>query len=111
MEDLYAKAAEYVDPGSRSIYFPVRFFAIPLAYLRRGTSKTLWDKRDDRVLYAGHVDAELLAGASIAPYFFTLLGWVPAGGNEAGFRSLILPGVCSGFGLMAQGTRQTLQYA
>ena len=39
--------------------------------------------------------------------FSLYLGWLPAGGNDAGIRSIILPGICSAFGLMAQGTRQT----
>jgi len=41
-------------------------------------------------------------------FLFSLrLGWLPAGGNRDGFKSLILPAVCSGFMLMAQCTRQT----
>ena len=39
--------------------------------------------------------------------FSLVLGWLPAGGNRAGIRSLILPAVCSGLGLMASATRQT----
>ena len=35
------------------------------------------------------------------------LGWVPAGGDRAGFRSFILPAICSGLMLMATSTRQT----
>jgi len=39
---------------------------------------------------------------------FTLrLQWLPTGGNSHGFRSIILPGICSGFMLMASCTRQT----
>jgi len=35
------------------------------------------------------------------------LSWLPAGGMDAGIRSLILPAICSGLMLMASATRQT----
>ncbi|MCL2201628.1 MAG: ABC transporter permease subunit [Oscillospiraceae bacterium] len=35
------------------------------------------------------------------------LGWFPAGGARHGFRSFVLPAVCSGMMLMALSTRQT----
>ena len=35
------------------------------------------------------------------------LRWLPAGGNEMGIRSFILPAVCAGMLLMATATRQT----
>ena len=35
------------------------------------------------------------------------LGWLPAGGKANGFRSFILPAVCSGLLLMANSARQT----
>ena len=35
------------------------------------------------------------------------LGWLPAGNADQGFRSFILPAVCSGLMLMATSTRQT----
>lgn len=35
------------------------------------------------------------------------LGWLPAGGNRDGFRSLILPAICGSFGLLANTARQT----
>jgi len=39
--------------------------------------------------------------------FSHYLGWVPAGGDRHGFRSFILPAICSGLMLMATSTRQT----
>ena len=39
--------------------------------------------------------------------FSYYLGWLPAGGADQGFRSFILPAVCSGLMLMATSTRQT----
>ena len=39
--------------------------------------------------------------------FSLKLGWLPAGGNRMGIRSLILPALSSSFGLMATATRQT----
>jgi len=35
------------------------------------------------------------------------LGWLPAAGNQAGIRSLILPAICSGLSLTASTARQT----
>jgi len=35
------------------------------------------------------------------------LEWLPAGGNDDGIRSLILPGICSAFVMTAVATRQT----
>ena len=35
------------------------------------------------------------------------LGWLPATGDNAGFKSLILPAICSSVSLMAQTARQT----
>jgi len=35
------------------------------------------------------------------------LGWLPAAGNQAGVRSIILPAICSGLSLTASTARQT----
>ena len=35
------------------------------------------------------------------------LGWLPAAGNQAGIRSIILPAICSGLSLTASTARQT----
>ena len=57
-----------------------------------------------------------LVGMSIPGFWLALLlmlqfslkwQWLPAGGTDDGFRSIILPTICSGFVLMAGCTRQT----
>ena len=57
-----------------------------------------------------------LIGMSIPGFWLALMlmlqfslkwQWLPAGGNEHGFRSIILPTICSGFVLMAGCARQT----
>jgi peptide/nickel transport system permease protein len=83
------------------------FFAIPLGIFAARHSKTLWDSGTTVFCMLGMSMPNFWLGLQLLLIFSLYLGWVPAGGNEAGFRSLILPGVCSGFGLMAQGTRQT----
>jgi peptide/nickel transport system permease protein len=40
-------------------------------------------------------------------WFSFKLAWLPAGGMTAGWRSYILPSICSGLMLMASATRQT----
>jgi len=46
-------------------------------------------------------------GVLLLIVFSFWLGWLPAGGNRDGIRSLILPSICSGLLLMATTARQT----
>jgi len=46
-------------------------------------------------------------GILLLMLFSQMLGWLPAGGIQHGFKSFILPAVCSGLMLMATATRQT----
>ena len=46
-------------------------------------------------------------GLMLLIVFSLRLQWLPTGGDSAGFRSIILPGICSGFMLMASCARQT----
>lgn len=57
-----------------------------------------------------------LVGMSMPPFWLALLllllfslnlGWLPAGGNQDGIKSLILPAICCAMSLTAQCTRQT----
>jgi len=46
-------------------------------------------------------------GLMLLLLFSQQLGWLPAGGNLQGIRSLILPAICSGFLLMGTSARQS----
>ena len=46
-------------------------------------------------------------GILLMLFFSYRLGWLPATGDTAGFKSLILPAICSSVSLMAQTARQT----
>jgi peptide/nickel transport system permease protein len=82
-------------------------FAIPLGIFAARHSGTLLDNGTTLFTMLGISIPNFWLGLQLLLVFALYLGWLPAGGNESGFRSLILPAVCSGIGLMANGTRQT----
>ena len=82
-------------------------FAVPLGIFAARHSGTLLDNATTLFTMLGISIPNFWLGLQFILIFSLFLGWLPAGGNEDGFRSLILPAICSGLMLMASGTRQT----
>jgi len=81
--------------------------AIPLGILAARRAGTLVDNAVTLFTLIGMSMPGFWLGLLLLLFFSLRLGWLPAGGLQAGIRSLILPAVCSGLTLMATCTRQT----
>ena len=80
---------------------------IPLGIIAARRSGSLIDNATTLVSLIGMSMPAFWLGLLLLLLFALRLQWLPAGGNDGGFRSIILPAICSGSMLMAQCTRQT----
>jgi peptide/nickel transport system permease protein len=81
-------------------------FAIFLGIFAARHSGTLLDNATTLFTMVGMSMPNFWLGLQLVLLFSLRLGLLPAGGRE-GPRSILLPAICAGIGLMAQGTRQT----
>lgn len=82
-------------------------FAIPLGITAARKAGTLIDNSVTLISLIGISMPSFWLGLLLLIQFSLKWQWLPAGGNEKGILSIILPGVCSGFMLMATCARQT----
>ena len=80
---------------------------IPLGIFAAKRSGTLADSATTLVTLVGLSMPAFWLALMLMFQFSLKLQWLPAGGNSDGFRSLIMPTICSGLMLMASGCRQT----
>ncbi len=80
--------------------------AIPLGIIASRRAGSLTDSAVTVLSLAGMSMPGFWLGLLLLLLFSYRIGWLPAGGMT-GFKSLIMPAVCSGFMLMATTTRQT----
>ena len=81
--------------------------SIPLGMLASRKAGTITDAATTAFSLAGVSMPSFWLGLLLMLLFSMRLGWLPAGGDREGFRSLILPAICSAMTLMATSTRQT----
>ncbi|MBQ8986149.1 MAG: ABC transporter permease subunit [Lachnospiraceae bacterium] len=81
--------------------------SVPLGVFVSRRAGTFVDTATTTVTLLGVSMPGFWIGLLLLILFSSTLGWFPAGGNEQGIRSLVLPAICSGFLLMASTTRQT----
>ncbi|MCL2391687.1 MAG: ABC transporter permease subunit [Oscillospiraceae bacterium] len=81
--------------------------SIPMGILAARRAGKLIDTLTTSFTMIGMSMPSFFLGLLLILIFAHELQWLPAAGNRDGFRSLILPGVCSGLMLMAASTRQT----
>lgn len=81
--------------------------SIPLGIVAARRAGTLVDTATTTFTLIGISMPGFWLGLLLLLVFSFWLGWLPGGGNRNGFRSIILPAVCSGLLLMATATRQT----
>ena len=81
--------------------------SIPLGVLAARKAGSITDAVTTTVSLAGVSMPSFWLGLVLVLLFSLRLGWLPAGNNTDGIRSLILPGICSAMTLMATSTRQT----
>jgi len=81
--------------------------SIPMGMLAARRAGKMTDTLTTAFTMIGMSMPSFFLGLLLILIFSHQLGWLPAAGNRDGFRSLILPGVCSGLMLMAASTRQT----
>ena len=81
--------------------------SIPLGIIAARRAGSLVDNSVTLLTLFGISMPGFWLGLLLLLFFSLQLGWLPGGGNREGFRSLILPTVCSGFILLASATRQT----
>ena len=81
--------------------------SIPLGIFAARRAGSLVDNSVTLLTLLGMSMPAFWLGLLLLMLFSLHLGWLPGGGNREGFRSLILPAVCSGFILMASSARQT----
>jgi len=82
-------------------------FSIPLGILAARKAGTLIDNAVTLVTLIGMSMPGFWLGLLFLLQFALRWPILPAGGNDHGIRSVILPAICSGFMLMATATRQT----
>jgi len=81
--------------------------SIPLGIFAAKRSGSLADNAVTTFSLIGISMPVFWLGLLLLLLFSLTLRWFPAGGNNEGIRSIILPTICSGLGLMASSTRQT----
>ena len=81
--------------------------SIPMGILAARRAGTIVDAGTTTLSLAGVSMPSFWLGLLLILLFSFQFKWLPAGGNENGIRSLILPGICSAMTLMATSTRQT----
>jgi len=81
--------------------------SIPLGIFAARRAGTLADAATTTFSLAGVSMPSFWLGLLLIMLFSLWLGWLPAGNNKEGIRSLILPAICSAMTLMATSTRQT----
>ncbi|MCL2200988.1 MAG: ABC transporter permease subunit [Oscillospiraceae bacterium] len=81
--------------------------SIPMGMLAARRAGKLTDTLTTSFTMIGMSMPSFWLGLLLILIFSHWLGWLPSSGNRDGFRSIILPGVCSGLMLMASSTRQT----
>ena len=81
--------------------------AIPLGIFAARRSGTLFDNAATVFSLIGLSMPLFWLGLLLMLLFSLRLGWLPATGDREGFRSLILPAICSSVSMMAQTARQT----
>ena len=81
--------------------------SIPLGILAARRAGTLIDNGATLLSLIGLSMPLFWLGLLLMLLFSFRLGWLPATGNNFGFKSLILPAICSSVSLMAQTARQT----
>jgi len=80
---------------------------IPLGIIAARNSGSLIDNATTLLSLFGMSMPAFWLGLLLLLLFALYIPLLPAGGNNDGFRSVILPAICSGSMLMAQCTRQT----
>ncbi|MCL2365983.1 MAG: ABC transporter permease [Oscillospiraceae bacterium] len=81
--------------------------AVPLGIIAARNAGKLADNISTFFTLVGMSMPVFWIGLLLIIVFSGRLGWLPAAGNEAGIRSLILPAICSGLSLTASTARQT----
>ena len=81
--------------------------SLPLGILAARRAGTIVDAATTTFSLAGVSMPSFWLGLLLLMLFALQLKWLPAGGNKEGFRSLILPAICSAMTLLATSTRQT----
>ena len=81
--------------------------SLPLGILAARRAGTIVDAATTAFSLAGVSMPVFWLGLLLVMLFSLRLNWLPAGNNLNGFRSLILPGICSAMTLLATSTRQT----
>ena len=81
--------------------------AIPLGIVAARRAGSVADTAVSFVALIGMSMPQFWVGLLLILLFVDYLGWLPSGTFEYGFRSLILPALCSSFILLANASRQT----
>jgi len=81
--------------------------SIPMGILAARKAGTITDAATTAFALIGMSMPVFWLGLLMMVLFSLRLEWLPAGGYDAGIRSLIMPGICSALVLMATSTRQT----
>ena len=92
--------------ASASVLLAV-ILSIPLGILSARKHGSLVDNASMVGALVGLSMPNYWLGLMLVVLFSQQLGWLPSGSNEAGFKSLILPAITVGTGLMATMTRTT----
>lgn len=81
--------------------------SIPLGILSGVRQNSWWDTIASSVSFVGLAMPNFWVGLLLIMLFSVQLGWLPAVGADAGWKSVILPAITSGTGNMAALTRTT----
>ena len=81
--------------------------SIPMGILAARKAGTVTDAATTAFALVGMSMPVFWLGLLMMVLFSLRLEWLPAGGYDAGLRSLVMPGICSALVLMATNTRQT----
>jgi len=81
--------------------------SLPLGILAARRAGTITDAATTAFSLAGVSMPVFWLGLLLVMLFSLRLKWLPSGNNLDGFKSLILPGICSAMTLLATSTRQT----